>query len=100
MKESTLQKCGQYLEEYLENKSIASIVKKYNISQNTFTTFLKMNGIEIINYQNLSNVDENVFEKVDTEEKAYWLGFMYKDSTIFLNRKFDRYKKATECRIK
>lgn len=28
------------------------------------------------------NYDKNFFEKIDTEEKAYWLGFMYADGSI------------------
>ena len=26
--------------------------------------------------------NSNVFEKIDTEEKAYWLGFLYADGYI------------------
>ena len=29
------------------------------------------------------NFDENFFDKIDTEEKAYWLGFIYADGAIF-----------------
>ena len=31
--------------------------------------------------------DENYFEKIDTAEKAYWLGFMYTDGYIQNKRK-------------
>lgn len=30
-------------------------------------------------------LNENYFEKIDTEEKAYWLGFLYADGNIFIN---------------
>lgn len=64
---------------------------------------------------NKKYVNENIFENIDTEEKAYWLGFMfadgcinrtsdrielslkeedlYKDSNIYLDRKFNLYNK-------
>lgn len=30
-------------------------------------------------------LDETVFEKIDTEKKAYWLGFLYADGCVCLN---------------
>ena len=32
--------------------------------------------------------NSDVFEKIDTEEKAYWLGFLYADGYINEKRKF------------
>lgn len=34
------------------------------------------------NQPNKKAVNENVFEKINTEEKAYWLGFMYADGCV------------------
>jgi len=31
-------------------------------------------------------VNENYFEKIDTEEKAYWLGFLYADSNVRIHK--------------
>lgn len=36
-------------------------------------------------------VDENYFEKIDTEEKAYWLGFLYADGSISIDDEIGRY---------
>lgn len=83
--EDLFDKCGEYLEEYLEVKSIAQITKKYKISQSTFREFLVLSGVEINNYQNQLRVNPNVFDNIDTEEKAYWLGFMYADGNVGTN---------------
>lgn len=30
------------------------------------------------------NINENYFEKIDSEEKAYWLGFLYADGNVYI----------------
>ena len=35
-----------------------------------------------INYHNLPKFHETIFDCIDTEDKAYWLGFIYADGTI------------------
>jgi hypothetical protein len=41
---------------------------------------LKMNKIDLINRK--YDVNHNYFDIIDTEEKAYWLGFLYADGYI------------------
>lgn len=43
---------------------------------------LKAKGIEIINHQNETKFNEHIFDVIDTEEKAYWLGFIFADGYI------------------
>lgn len=31
-------------------------------------------------------VNENYFEKIDSEEKAYWLGFLYADGNVRMHK--------------
>lgn len=31
------------------------------------------------------SLNENYFEKIDTEDKAYWLGFMYADGNVYIH---------------
>lgn len=74
------------LEEYLntseENRSLTKLGEKYGIKRQTLSKHLKERGFEIINYQNKVRCDETVFDSIDSEEKAYWLGFLYADGNI------------------
>lgn len=73
----------------LKEISIKRIVLNYNIPlcENTIKTFLEFNNIEIrsdIFYQeyNYNTLEENFFDNIDSEEKAYWLGFIMADGCI------------------
>jgi hypothetical protein len=47
---------------------------------------LKLNGIDVINKQNeQSGLKKDIFSKINNEEKAYWLGFLYADGSIDKN---------------
>lgn len=67
----------------LENNwSLSKISKVYNICSNSLSKRLKKKSYIIINKQNERGTNHNVFETIDTEEKAYWLGFLYADGSI------------------
>lgn len=71
------------IEEYKQGKlSLAKVAGKYQIDRTHLSNILKKLGIEVINKQNLIRVDETVFNTIDTEEKAYWLGFMFADGFV------------------
>lgn len=74
------------LEEYLslpeKERSLTKIGRKYGVKRQTLSKYLKDRGIEVINYQNRLRIDETVFNVIDTDEKAYWLGFIYADGNI------------------
>lgn len=74
------------IEEYLflpeKERSLTKIGRKYGIQRQTLSRHLKALGKEVINYQNKCRIDPTVFDKIDTEEKAYWLGFLYADGNI------------------
>ena len=74
------------LQEYLATpeleRSLTKIGKKYGVKRQTLSTHLKKMGYEVINYQNRVRLDETLFDKIDTEEKAYWLGFLYADGCV------------------
>lgn len=73
---------------YKEGKSSVELGNIFNKTPSSIVGYLKRNGIETrSNKQNSRKYyhDENYFKKIDSEEKAYWLGFIYADG--FINAK-------------
>lgn len=66
-------------------ESLTKVSKLFGIDRGNFTCFLKKQGIQIINKQNSTTIIENYFEIIDTEEKAYWLGFFFADGNVSKN---------------
>ena len=77
------------VEEYIatiNNKpSLTKIASKYGIKRQTLSNRLKELGYTIINYQNITKFNEHIFDVINSEEKAYWLGFIYADGYIDAN---------------
>lgn len=80
-----IKKLEQAKELYLTNKySLTQLGKILKIDRGNLSDFFKKEGILIENLQNKASIDETVFDVIDTEAKAYWLGFMYADGYISL----------------
>jgi len=62
--------------------SNSNIIKKYNISQGCLTNIIKRNGREHLISNKRYEVDQNYFENIDDQDKAYWLGFLYADGYV------------------
>lgn len=62
--------------------SLTQLAKRENIGRWTLTDRFKKLGVVIINKQNISKFNEHIFDCIDTEEKAYWLGFLFADGYI------------------
>jgi len=73
----------KYLE---ENKSINQIAKELKIGWDTVKRNLISEGVEIQTNRNQyiigNSVSDKLFMKIETEEDAYWLGFLYADGWI------------------
>lgn len=76
----------QAVDEYLANinnsPSLTKIGEKYGIERHSFSRRLKELGYEVINHQNKVKFNEHIFDVIDTEEKAYWLGFIFADGCV------------------
>lgn len=72
----------EYIDNINNNPSLTKICAKYHIDIGTLSKRLKELNIEVINYQNRLKFDNTVFDCIDTEEKAYWLGFIFADGYI------------------
>lgn len=62
--------------------SITETSRKFNISEDTLAGYLKEYGIETNRKWNAYLFNEHIFDIIDTEEKAYWLGFLYADGNL------------------
>ncbi len=82
---------------YLSGKGTVEISKKYSVSFSWVNEFLKSRNVKIRNRSQASRIfkiNEHYFDKIDSEEKAYWLGFIFADGcntrkgfTISISRK-------------
>ena len=73
---------NQIVESYLLGTSTIQLAKQFKTDRHWISETLKERGIEVINKWNETKFNENVFDCIDTEEKAYWLGFIYADGNI------------------
>lgn len=62
--------------------SLTEMGKREKVDRRTLAKYFKELGIEIINKQNCSKFNEHIFDQIDSEEKAYWLGFIFADGYI------------------
>ena len=88
-KESRKKLINKAVEEYIttsiEDRSLTQISKKYHIDRHTIAKELNKRGIEILTTNIKFKFNDTVFDSIDTEEKAYWLGFIFADGCIQSN---------------
>ena len=79
--------CNKIYEDYINGIKIKDIVEKYNISDPLIYKILKYHNYDLnnSNRKRKYHFNENYFEQIDTEEKAYWLGFLYADGYVYHN---------------
>lgn len=72
----------EYVNTSIYDRSIPKLSDKYGLNRKTITKYLKERNVEITNTHNKVPFNETFFDSIDTEEKAYWLGFLYADGYI------------------
>ena len=70
------------LQMYLKGVSLTKISEHLNVNRITLTKYIKSNGVEVTNSSKKFKYNEDFFEAIDSEETAYWLGFLYADGCI------------------
>lgn len=83
IKNITKEELEKVIEKYVTYKASA---KYLGINEKTFKTYAQKFGIKSkIGSQGARRrmLDENYFETIDTEERAYWLGFIMADGCIY-----------------
>ena len=63
----------------MSGKKSKELCKILNLNRNTLFKYLKQFNLSFRDY---SYFDINILNKIDTEEKAYWLGFLYADGYV------------------
>lgn len=70
-------------QEYISTDiTLRNVCTKYNLARTTFTVYLKKREVST---KKKPKFDHTVFRKIDTEEKAYWLGFIAADGCVSYN---------------
>lgn len=72
---------NKIINDYKNYLSVKDIVDKYELNRNTIYRILKQNNITrtVSKSKQLYVINEKIFEVIDNEEKAYWLGFLFAD---------------------
>jgi hypothetical protein len=70
----------EVISQYNELKNIHKVAEYFNVSVSPIIRIIKSNGINLTNRK--YNVNHDYFTVIDTQEKAYWLGFLYADGYI------------------
>ena len=74
------------IKQYLDGQSTASLSKEYDISLYKLRRLLIANNVPIDStrgdFKPKSNINNNFFKRIDSEEQAYILGLMYSDGNI------------------
>lgn len=71
-------KLTEIIERYLKGEPLYKLCKEVNVSNTYLRKIFKELKVEIRSQFKVS-MDENYFEKIDTPEKAYFLGLLYAD---------------------
>ena len=81
----------KYKAMYDNGDSILDIIKHTHVSHKTMTKIFKKANVNIKDKSNAHrkySLNESFFDSIDTEEKAYFLGFIYADGFIYLKKNF------------
>lgn len=83
-------KAADFYIQHIPTFSLTEVGKKFGIDRRTISREIKSRNIDIVNHQNICRLDETIFDIIDTEEKAYWLGFIFADGCVYRNE--DRFR--------
>lgn len=75
------------VERYKNGESIQKIAKSLKSSEETISKAIKSVGIEVFRNGVTPSINHHIFDVIDTEEKAYWLGFIWADGCILSTNK-------------
>ncbi|QWI10073.1 UPF0175 family protein [Bacillus mycoides] len=71
---------------YMKGLSIGKASNEAGIDERTLSRLLKKRNIDTTIHSRKYRFNEDYFKKIDTEDKAYWLGFIYADGCVRENQ--------------
>ena len=77
---------NEIIDLYLAGSSMHLIAKKLHISESTVSTILKTHSIPVKMPEDMNHkycIDQSYFDAIDTQEKAYFLGFLFADGNVY-----------------
>ena len=77
------------IEKYLSGMSLKKLSKQFQVHKNTIKKVLQDNDLHIRNLtesRQRENINHNIFSNINTEEKAYWLGFLAADGNVYYDK--------------
>jgi len=86
--------------EYQSGIGSTKLAKKLGVAQSTVSRRLKKLGVTPRKFQGSVgtnakySLSSSIFHTIDTEKKAYWLGFLFADGSVvkYLSRNTEQYK--------
>jgi hypothetical protein len=72
---------------YKEGISMRNIGTKFSAKSTTIKKVLEQENINITRGKIQRNMNENYFESIDTEKKAYLLGFLFADGSVYYRKR-------------
>lgn len=76
-------------EMYLNGKSLTQIQREIGFERHKLSYLLQQEGIDIKMNGQKHEYNTEFFKVIDTEEKAYWLGFLYADGNVINYGKYE-----------
>ena len=70
------------VQDYLGGQSAYRLARLYNVGETSIRSILRVRGVQIRSKRRYS-VNESYFDVIDSEEKAYWLGFLFADGNVY-----------------
>jgi len=85
----TMEQIQEIKQRYVNGESSEKLALDYPVSSVAIRGILKRRGIKIRDQSHsrqIYNINEDFFEKIDNEEKVYWLGFICADGYLNIER--------------
>lgn len=95
-----IEKYDKCVEAFKKGMSLTKIAKEFHVNRTYLRNYILEKGYEIRNTHNESDIYSDIFEVIDTEEKAYWLGFLYADGSLHYNDGTKKNKYIIEVALK